>query len=355
MDRRSFTVVELAAAIALGLGALAAIWLFARALALIVLAVTLASALAPPACWLARWMPRAVAVVTIYLVFAGLIVGVGYVVAPSLSSEISQLGQQLPDLATRAASIVGRVFPIDANSLSRVLQQLLPRLVQASSSIASAGVDILIVVFLSLYFLIAAPGMNQMVIRLAPPRQRRRLTRMLARISHEMGGYFRGAALNGVIVACLTWIALRTVGLDYAVPLAVLALFGELIPYLGPVVAAAPAVALAATVSTTMAVTVVIVYMAIQQIEGHVLTPFIMHTQTHLSPALVLVALAMGYSAAQMLGAITAIPVAAAARVVVLHAIVPAIRRRNSTRARRARTAGDRENNANPSVARWRS
>jgi predicted PurR-regulated permease PerM len=48
-------------------------------------------------------MPRTIAVITIYVVLAGLIVGGGYIVAPSLSSEIAQLGQQLPDLATRAA------------------------------------------------------------------------------------------------------------------------------------------------------------------------------------------------------------------------------------------------------------
>ena len=70
-------------------------------------------------------------------------------------------------------------------------------------------------------------------------------------------------------------------------------------------------------------------YIAIQQIEGHVPTPLIMHTQTHISPALVIVALTPGYTAGGVLGAITAIPLSAAGRAVASHVVAPTLRHRN--------------------------
>jgi predicted PurR-regulated permease PerM len=144
-------------------------------------------------------------------------------------------------------------------------------------------------------------------------------------------------AINGLIVGTLSWAALTIIGVDYALPLAVLAAVGELIPYLGPVIASMPAIAVALTQSTSLAVTVAIAYLAIQQIEGQLLTPLIMRSQTHLSQALVIVALTMGYATGSVLGALSAIPMFAAGRVIVRHVIAP--RLRYDDRNRRSRAA----------------
>jgi predicted PurR-regulated permease PerM len=145
--------------------------------------------------------------------------------------------------------------------------------------------------------------------------------------------------LNGVVVAVLTWIALHVLGVDYALPLAAVAFVGDLLPYIGPVFAAVPAVGVVLTHSTTLALAVAVLYVAIQQIEGHVLTPVIMQSQTHISAALVIVALTMGYSVGGILGAVTAIPVFAAGRVVIAHILAPAVRRRTGAGSRESRPA----------------
>ena len=111
---------------------------------------------------------------------------------------------------------------------------------------------------------------------------------------------------------------------------------GELIPYVGPVIAAVPAIAVALTESTSLAVTVAVAYGAIQQVEGHLLTPFIMRSQTHLSQALVIVALTMGYAAGSVLGALSAIPIFAAGRVIVRHVVAPRLRYDYRNRRRQA-------------------
>lgn len=141
-----------------------------------------------------------------------------------------------------------------------------------------------------------------------------------------MGGYLRGAAINGVIIGILTWIALVGVGLDYALPLAGLAAVGELVPYVGPLLAAIPGIAVGILESPTQAVTVAIVYLVLQQIEGHLVTPLVMRGQTHAPPGLVVFSLAAGFTVLGVLGALTAIPIAAALRLLVLRVAAPRLR-----------------------------
>jgi len=320
-------ILALATAIALGLGLLALVWVLARALALIVLAVTLAAAFHPLVCRLERRVPRAAAVIGLYAaVFAGL-GGLLFVVAPSPSDGLSQLGRQLPDLANRVSGAATRVLPIGSDAIRGLAEDGVSRLMGATTGLLSAGVDVLLVVFLSLYLLLEAHDAHHAGIRFVPPPQRRRASRLATQVFYEMGGYVRGAILNGLAVAGLTWLALLIAGVDYPLLLAVVAFFGELLPYLGPVVAAVPAVAVALSQSTPLAVTVALLYIGIQQVEGHVLTPVIMHSQTHISAALVIVALTIGYTVGGMLGAITAIPLFAAGRVLVAHLVAPALRR----------------------------
>jgi predicted PurR-regulated permease PerM len=124
-------------------------------------------------------------------------------------------------------------------------------------------------------------------------------------------------------------------GRPFAAPLAVLAALGELVPYLGPLLAAAPAVALALLDSPQQALLVALLYVAIQQIEGHLVTPLVMQSQTDISPGTVLFAVVAGWSIAGIVGAIAAVPVCAAIRVLVLGVLVPRVRCRAIGKARR--------------------
>lgn len=110
---------------------------------------------------------------------------------------------------------------------------------------------------------------------------------------------------------------------------------GELVPYIGPMVAALPAVALALLDSPQEAVTVALAYVVIQQVEGNVVSPFVLHSQTDVSPATVLFAVVAGFAAAGILGAVAAVPLFAAARVLMLRVVAPwarcvALRRRRN-------------------------
>ncbi len=149
-----------------------------------------------------------------------------------------------------------------------------------------------------------------------------------------MGGYVRGVAINAAIVGALTWLGLLALGVEYALALALVTALAETIPYIGPIVAAIPAILVGLLDSPVRAALVAGFYIALQQVENYLVAPKVMQSQTDVTPALVIFALACGFTAGGLLGALVAIPIAAAVRVLVLAVAAPAIRRRSAARSR---------------------
>ena len=188
-----------ALALAAALEVLGLIWLLARPLALLFAAIVLGEALEPAITWLARWMPRSLAIAPVYLgllVVAGL---VGWMVVPRLVEEGSILASQVPELLGRARALVDRLDPTAGD---RVIGAVEPRLLDTASRLASSLVllplvvlgsllDIVLVVMLSVYWLVAAPTLERFALSLVPPQQRepaRAVLRAVGRIMGATGG-----------------------------------------------------------------------------------------------------------------------------------------------------------------------
>lgn len=323
-------VVSAAAAIALGLGTVRLVWEAAHALALVVLAITLAAALAPLAGRLDRRMPRTLAVIVVYGAVAVILALLAWSVVPRLGRELQELARRAPDIGSNLEQQLRQILPGNVQfpeMLSSATQQLIGTLQRVPGVVASFLFDVLVVIFLSIYFLIASAGIHRFMVSLFSQHRRRRASMVLCRMAHAMGGYFRGVAIDAAIIGALTWGMLSIIGVEFAAPLAALSALGEFVPYIGPVLAALPAIALGTLQSVQQGVLVAAGYFVLQQIESHIVTPNVMHSQTAIQPATVIVALTVGFSVGGLLGAITAIPIFAAGRVLILHEIAPIVRR----------------------------
>jgi predicted PurR-regulated permease PerM len=330
--RRLGEIWTIAAALVLGLGALGLIWLLARPLALLVLAVTLAQALSPLVVRLERHLPRTLAVWAVYLLLPGLLALVGWLTLPAILAEAWQLTERAPELVGQLRGWLGDnadLFGVAVRDAAfNALTAVTETLVSIPMLVVSAAFETLVVVFLSLYFLISGPRLHRFIVSLTPAHGRRRLVHVLARVGRAMGGYVRGVAINAAIVGVLTWLGLLALGVEYALVLALITALAETIPYIGPIVAAIPAILVGLLHSPVMAALVAGFYIALQQVENYVVAPRVMQSQTDVTPALVIFALACGFTAGGLLGALVAIPIAAAVRVLVLAVAAPAIRRR---------------------------
>jgi predicted PurR-regulated permease PerM len=142
-----------------------------------------------------------------------------------------------------------------------------------------------------------------------------------------MGGYVRGVAITGLIIGTVSYVGLLLIGVNFPLALAIIAGLSEFLPFIGPFIAGAVMVAVALLQSPTKALIAVLFAVALQQLEGNLIAPNVMHPQTCISPLTAIVALFAGASVGGILGALIAVPLAAAARVLIVELLLPAVRR----------------------------
>jgi predicted PurR-regulated permease PerM len=326
-----WVVTALAAALIIGGSALVALWQLARPLAVLILGISIAASLAPFVERLSRRVPRAVAVVSVYVLLAVVLVVIGWVVVPPLARQVRGVSDNLPALISRVQSIVNQWDQLSDGSLVGALLsqlgQLGARLVSLPFAVASSVFDILLVVFISIYWLLLAPSMERFVLSLFPEGQREGVGQLINDMGAAMGGYLRGAVINGLIVGMLVYIGMLVIGVDYALVLGLIAAVLEVVPVIGPIISGTIIVVTALLQSPTKALIALGFVIIMQQAENNLLVPNIMRSQTNISPLLGILAIFVGGAVGGLLGAIIAIPVAAALRVFVLQVIAPAIRR----------------------------
>jgi predicted PurR-regulated permease PerM len=315
----------------LALGLLALIPRIARPIALLLVAITLAESVSPIVSALEKRMSRTAAVTIVYLVLAGLMVLLGMLVFPPLVAESRELLQRLPTMLERAQAWLeerNRFGPLRMGSALDALPSWIgSHAVSLPLSFVTTLLEVMFVVFLSIYWLVGAPGLQRFMLSLFPRRLRDRASDVSAHIGRSMGGYVRGIVINGAIMGALAWVGLTLADVPYALVLAVLTMLGELVPIVGPIVVGIVVVLLSLTDSLTKAVIALVLYTALNQLEGHILTPNIMRSQTQLPQTLVLFAIVVGGALGGLLGIVVAIPVAAALRVLVVDVLAPAERR----------------------------
>ncbi len=319
--------------LALALGLLAALWILAHPLMLLLAAVVIATALAPAVTWLERWLPRTLAVLAVYLVVVLVIGGAGWLVVPGLVEQARALIVNGPGLVERGGEWLDRWDPLPfgedevAGNIRSIVDRFGSLVVSLPLTILSSVTELVLVLVMSIYLLLAAPGMKSFLLSLFPRTRRDDADAVVGEITSTMGGYVRAEALVGLIIGLLSYVGLRVIGVEYPLVLAVIAGLGELIPVAGPIIAAVPALAVALIDSPTQAAIVLVFYIVLQQVESNILLPNIMRKQTDIPPPLTLFALSAGAAVGGLLGALLAIPLAGALRVLVLRVLAPAVRR----------------------------
>lgn len=223
-----------------------------------------------------------------------------------------------------------------AQSLTRFLERVIADgpavLLQGATSIVSGAFQVVLIAIASAYLLYDFPRITANVRRFVPTRWRVLYADLMDKSDHAIGGYLRGQILITIVVGFITWLGLTILGVPLATAISVLAAVFNLVPYLGPIVGAVPAVLLGFTVSPLTALLVVVVLLAVNQIEAHLLAPLILAKSTDLHPITVLISILIGVGFLGLLGAFLAVPVVALGKVVLeeylltrpAYAVVPA-------------------------------
>lgn len=247
------------------------------------------------------YMPRWAAAVATFLGFVALLAGFFFLVWPSVQSQLATIRTDVPTIINdltgwfrdqyRAVMGTEAEGPVTDTVQQRMGEEAagivagaLPLLNTAIGAVAG----LLVVVFTGV-FMAASPGTYRKgVLALVPVRGRDRLAEALEQASEALRRWIGGVLVAMVAIFLLTTGALWLLGVPAFLALGLIAGLLELIPFVGPILASIPAIALGLTVSPTMGLWVALVYLVVQQLEGNLMTPLIMRQAVSLPPALVL-------------------------------------------------------------------
>lgn len=319
----------LAIGVGLVVGGVALGYAAGAVLLVVFLSVVLAAALDPVVRRLRTRLPvgRTGTILLVYAVFFCAVLGLSLVVVPAAFTQATEIAADLPpfldEVRAWAADIRPRGLGTSITALADAAErQLAPTtppaddVVRAGLSVAEAVVSIGTVLTIVFFWLLERARLQRYLLSFLPPHRRSGARRAWNAIEDRLGAWARGQLILMGTIGVLAGTAYVLLGVPSALLLGLIAAVTEVIPIIGPVLGAIPAVLVAATVSPELAVLVAIVYVAIQVVEGAVLVPYVMRNTIGLSPFLVLVSLLVGGAAGGLPGALLAVPVAAALEVI---------------------------------------
>jgi predicted PurR-regulated permease PerM len=269
--------------------------------------------------------PRWLAILVLYVMIIGSLVGIGFLIVPPLVRQARQLYTEVPQLLDRGLQFLIEKGVLDPEITLREAVEKAPvpsgsdavgTVVGAVVGVLGGVVGFLTILILTFYFLVEAESLRQSMLRLFPADRRAAVAAASRDITVKVSAWLGGQLLLGGIIGVTTAIALWLMGIPFFYVLALIAGIGELIPVIGPIISAIPAIIIAATISYQKAFLVLVFFVVQQQFENHVLVPKIMERQVGVSAVTVIVALMVGADLLGILGAILAVPSAAILQIV---------------------------------------
>ena len=326
IDRRSpfFIGMAGAAGVAITIALLELVIRARSVLELIGLALFIAAGLDPMVSWLTRRrVPRWAAVIIVLLALAGAIGAFMAAAIPPLAAQTSNLISALPHYAQALQNHNSELGRLNARYH---LQQHLSHLLATRGSSLVGGVlgagelvlgtltSTLVVIVLVVYFLAGMLQIKQFFYRLAPDSRRARVILLGDEIFTKVGGFVLGNVATSVITGLGTYLWMLAFGIPYPILLALFVALLDLIPVIGSTIGGAVVSLVALTVSLPVAIATLAFYIGYRLVEDYLLTPRIIGSTVKVPAVVSVVAVLVGGALLGIVGALVAIPVAAALR-----------------------------------------
>ena len=299
--------------------------------------VLFAAALSGPTARLARLgIPRVVAALAIYVFALAAVVATGWLVVPPLFGQVAAFADEAPEQVERYRGLRDTYNDLRANypalgsfdrQVSRVGESILEgagaRVVQLPGALFAALLDLLAIFVISLLLVTNRDRLVGFVLTLVHPTNRAQVEEVLDKMWTRVGYYLRAKVIVMAIIGVLTYVTLRVIGVPFAVPLAIVVAFGEVIPRVGPWLARIPLLAVAGLEGWEALLLTFGASIVIQNLKGYVISPAIEGQQLDIHPLLIFVSVLIGAALGGFAGAFIAVPLAAMLEVLFEEVILP--------------------------------
>ncbi|HSP36110.1 MAG TPA: AI-2E family transporter [Thermoanaerobaculia bacterium] len=318
---------------------IALLWFVREVLLLIFIAAALAAGIAPAVhrvrvygrFYLHRNINRGTAVMLVYFPFLAAMVTLLLLLVPRLMADWQMLSAQMPVLIDRNI-----LQPLERFVSMKPVRDALHQGISVQRStvlvyvkhVATAVASVVAVFFMVAYMLIDATRLRNLILLFYPAEVRGDKRAMLNRMARRMTSWLAGQMILAAIVGVATFFFLLFLRLPYALPLAILAMFGEMVPIIGPIVGTAPSLAIALLYSKWQFWSMLAFALLLQKFENLFIAPRVMSNKVHVSPLAIFIAFMIGGSLLGIVGALLAVPCAAIIQVAFDEAFVSRRERR---------------------------
>ncbi len=301
------------------------LYLIKDVLVILFLAIIIASAVSPFANWLEqRKIPRLFGVLILYLAIFGLVIFLLSLVVPFLSLEIGQLTQALPKFISNLSGALEKAQQTTTThyfDFFSEIQNLLDSFSQFLQISAGSALNLVVnifggvlsfvaVIIISFYLSVMKQGIAGFIRSVLPAKYEDYVISLWKRAEHKVGRWLQAQLLLAFSVGLFVFVGLSLLNVKYALLLGIVAMLLEIVPIVGPVISAIPGIILAFAQSPVLGLWVLVFYVAVQQIEAHVLAPLILGKTLGLNPITVIIALLIGGTLAGVIGILLSVPVA---------------------------------------------
>jgi len=268
--------------------------------------------------------PRWLAILLLYLAILGTVALALFLIFPPLVQQGQALWDKAPEMFDR-----GQAFLINKGWLKEHLTireaverapgtggDAVTKVAGAAANVAGGIFGVFTILILTFYILVDSANLRESALRLFPRERRERVDAASREVTVKVSAWLGGQLLLAGVIGASSAIGLWAIGVPFFYVLALISAIGEMIPVVGPIISAIPALAVAGTVSVQKVILVLIFFVLQQQLENHILVPKIMSRQVGVSAVTVIIALLIGGSLAGIVGAILAVPTAAILQVV---------------------------------------
>lgn len=253
-------------------------------------------------------IPRGISVLLTYLLVFGVFGAILAGIIPPLVEQSANFAVSLPKYLGKLG-ISGVISEKLTTQLFAQLVSLPGQIVKVSVSIFSNVLAVVTVLIFAFYLLLARDKLDDQLGIFFGEERKKEIGKLIDLMEERFGGWARGELTLMVLIGLFTYAGLTLLGIPFALPLALLAGLLEIIPTLGPILAAVPSVIIGFSISPLMGLATASLAFLIQQVENYVFVPKVMEKSVGVSPIITLLALAIGFRLAGLVGAVISVPV----------------------------------------------
>ncbi len=257
-----------------------------------------------------RKIPNVIAATIVFLAMISLLFLLILPLVPFFTAQIVSLVRSFPLYLDNTANMFG--IKIDFHQVQAILATEMTNIGEnafsITKSIFSGFFSFLTVMVIGFYLLLDKKNIMHSLVALFPEKTKNHAQATISEIETKLGSWVRGQIILSLFIGVITWIVLSLLGIPFALPLALIAGILEIVPTLGPIISAIPAMIVALSISPTLMLVVAAAYIGIQMLENNLLVPKIMEQAVGLNPVVIIVSVGVGANLLGIIGALLAIP-----------------------------------------------